>query len=222
MVWDLCRRGRACKTTGTPNEARLPDRACVPSGCHNSSRRRAFGSLTRDRPKDGQCRCNAVRAPCASRQARLSRTRSSAAAGGSQGCDLPAETRRTAAPDPAAAAPSSLRPPLPMIDQPPESRFAASLNPFFDSIGQNATLESCSILVRSTDIADLRAVPLAHPLVTTSVAGGQQVGAWHPGGSGWNSSWELNLRSRRAPTPPSNLPMPTTAPARHRCIWPAA
>jgi hypothetical protein len=28
-------------------------------------------------------------------------------------------------------------PPLPMINQPPESRFAASLKPFFDTIGQN-------------------------------------------------------------------------------------
>src|SRR5512138_3711093 len=27
-------------------------------------------------------------------------------------------------------------PPLPMINQPPESRFAASLKPFFDTIGQ--------------------------------------------------------------------------------------
>ena len=39
-----------------------------------------------------------------------------------------------AALDPAAAAPSSPRPPMPIIDQPPESRFAGLLKPFFDSI----------------------------------------------------------------------------------------
>jgi hypothetical protein len=47
-----------------------------------------------------------------------------------------AGTRRTDGLDPAAAAPSSPRPPLSMINQPPESRFAGLLNPFFDGIRQ--------------------------------------------------------------------------------------
>jgi len=47
------------------------------------------------------------------------------------GCGLRAETLRTDGPDRASAAPSSPRPPMPMINQPWESWVAGSLKPFF-------------------------------------------------------------------------------------------
>src|SRR5262249_61448777 len=68
-----------------------------------------------------------------------SRTCSGGALYGPGGPDLRPGPHRPAGFDPAAAAPSSPRPPMPIIDQPPESRFASLLKTFFDSIDPSKT-----------------------------------------------------------------------------------
>src|SRR5262249_56656091 len=68
-----------------------------------------------------------------------SRTCSGGALYGPGGPDLRPGPHRPADLDPAAAAPSSPRPPMPIIDQPPESRFASLLKTFFDSIDPTQT-----------------------------------------------------------------------------------